>query len=427
MIRKILVALLLLTSVTFLAQRTNSSPYSYFGIGEEFSNTTVEQSSMGGIGVAFSHYKYLNFSNPAAYSDLRYTTYSFGLLNTDLTIKSNTTEQSGNSTSLSYITLAFPIGKKAGFSIGLQPVSSVGYSLTNSLTDSDVPEISLFEGNGGVSKIYSSFGIKLYKGLSLGIEVDYSFGNVSNSITNQIDNVSLATRYDEVTTMKGGSVKLGAQYQKELKNKIVLNAGATVKLGNDLTVTGNDYLYSLTFGASGFESARDTVSNASFNGKFNLPLKSTLGIGLGKFDKWYAGLEYESQDAISSTTLLGSADGAYKYGKSNRFSLGGFYLPKINSISSYWERVTYRAGIRLEKTGLLVDGSGNNTNFTPIDDFGISFGLGLPLKRLSTVNAGFEFGKRGTTNNNLIQENYFNFRLSLSLTDTNWFQKRKID
>tara|TARA_B110000046_G_scaffold167334_1_gene184906 strand:+ start:869 stop:2152 length:1284 start_codon:yes stop_codon:yes gene_type:complete len=427
MIRKILVALLLLTSVTFLAQRTNSSPYSYFGIGEEFSNTTVEQSSMGGIGVAFSHYKYLNFSNPAAYSDLRYTTYSFGLLNTDLTIKSNTTEQSGNSTSLSYIALAFPIGKKAGFSIGLQPVSSVGYSLTNSLTDSDVPEISLFEGNGGVSKIYSSFGIKVYKGLSLGIEVDYSFGNVSNSITNQIDNVSLATRYDEVTVMKGGSVKLGAQYQKELKNKIVLNAGATVKLGNDLKVTGNDYLYSLTFGTSGFESARDTVSSTSFNGKFNLPLKSTVGIGLGKFDKWYAGLEYENQEAISSTGLLGGENGAYKYGKSNRFSLGGFYLPKINSISSYWERVTYRAGIRLEKTGLLVDGSVNNTNFTPIDDFGISFGLGLPLKRLSTVNAGFEFGKRGTTNNNLIQENYFNFRLSLSLTDTNWFQKRKID
>ena len=86
MIKKILVAaLILLTSLTFLAQRTNSSPYSYFGIGEEFTSTTVEQSSMGGIGVAFNHYKYLNFTNPAAYSDLRYTTYAFGLLNTDLT------------------------------------------------------------------------------------------------------------------------------------------------------------------------------------------------------------------------------------------------------------------------------------------------------------------------------------------------------
>ena len=88
MIRNIVVIILLFTSVNFIAQRTNSSPYSYFGVGEEFSVTTVEQSSMGGIGVAFNHYKYLNFTNPAAYADLRYTTYGFGLLNNDLTIKS---------------------------------------------------------------------------------------------------------------------------------------------------------------------------------------------------------------------------------------------------------------------------------------------------------------------------------------------------
>ena len=77
--------------------------------------------------------------------------------------------------------------------------------------------------------------------------------------------------------------------------------------------------------------------------------------------------------------LSGGTNSPYNYGKSSRFSLGGFYLPKLNSISSYWERVTYRAGIRFENTGLLVDGSGNNTSFSQIDDFGISFGLGLPL------------------------------------------------
>ena len=45
---------------------------------------------------------------------------------------------------------------------------------------------------------------------------------------------------------------------------------------------------------------------------------------------------------------------------------------------------------------------------------------------MSTLNMGFEFGKRGTIENNLVQENYFKFRLSLSLTD-NWFIKMKID
>jgi hypothetical protein len=435
MIKKILVALLLLTSVTFLAQRTNSSPYSYFGIGEEFTSTTVEQSSMGGIGVAFSHYKYLNFTNPAAFSDLRYTTYSFGLLNTDLTIKSNTINQNVNSTSLSYVALAFPLSKKAGFSIGLQPVSSVGYSLSNSLTDSsgEVSEISLLSGNGGVNRVYGSFGIKVYKGLSLGLELDYSFGNIENSIVNQKADVSLATKYNETLNLEGGSLKLGAQYKKEFKNKLTLNAGATVKLGNDLNVTGESLTYSLTISGAGSEFIRDTLANQDgdklfdIDGDFKLPIKSTLGVGVGKFDKWYAGLEYENQDAISSTGLLSGINGAYRYGSSNRISLGGFYLPKVNSISSYWERVTYRAGVRFEETGLLVDGTGDSSIFTPIDDFGISFGLGLPLKQLSTVNLGFEFGKRGTTANNLIQENYFNFRLSLSLTDTKLFQKRKID
>jgi hypothetical protein len=424
MIKKILVAFLLLTSVTFLAQRTNSSPYSYFGIGEEFSETTVEQSSMGGIGVAFNHYKYLNFTNPAAYSDLRYTTYSFGILNNDLTVKSGTSKQNVNSTSLSYFALAFPIGNKAGLSIGLQPVSAVGYSLTNSITDDngELSEISSFSGNGGVNRVYSSFGIKVAKGFSVGLEADYNFGNVDNSILNRRSNVSLGTKFDEITVIEGTSVKLGVQYQKELKNKLILNAGATFKLGNSLKVTGDDYLYSLTFTGS----PKDTVSSNKINGKFNLPLKSIVGIGIGKYDNWYAGLEYENQEAISTTGLVASTSGAYRYGSSNRISLGGFYLPKINSISNYWNRVTYRAGARFEKSGLMVDGSGNNTNFTPIDDFGISFGLGLPLQRLSSVNLGFEFGKRGTTNNNLIEENYFNFRLSLSLTDK-WFEKRKID
>ena len=428
MINKILVAFLLLTSVTFLAQRTNSSPYSYFGIGEEFSETTVEQSSMGGIGVAFNHYKYLNFTNPAAYSDLRYTTYSFGILNNDLTVKSGTSTQNVNSTSLSYFALAFPIGNKAGLSIGLQPVSSIGYSLTNSMTDNngELSEISSFSGNGGVNRVYSSFGIKVAKGFSVGLEADYNFGNVDNSILNRRSNVSLGTKFDEITVIEGTSVKLGVQYQKELKNKLILNAGATFKLGNSLNVTGDDYLYSLTFNGSGSESPRDTVSSNKIDGKFNLPLKSIVGVGIGRSDNWYAGLEYENQEAISTTGLVASTSGAYRYGSSNRVSLGGFYLPKINSISNYWNRVTYRAGARFEKSGLMVDGSGNNTNFTPIDDFGISFGLGLPLQRLSTVNLGFEFGKRGTTNNNLIEENYFNFRLSLSLTDK-WFEKRKID
>lgn len=428
MIKYFLFVFLLMITMVATAQKTNPSPYSFFGIGEEFNPVTVEQNSMGGIGVAFSHYKYLNFTNPAAYADLKYTTYSFGVLNNELTIADGSKEETATSTSLSYFAFAFPMGSKAAISVGIQPVSSVGYSLTNSVLDAagDVSEITVFSGEGGVNRIYGSVGIKIFKEFSFGIEAAFNFGSIEKSVTNQKVDVSLATKSEENSIVRGGSVTFGGQYKKVLKNKFELNVGAAVKMENNLKVTGDEYLYSLSL-VNVTEIGKDTISQSRINGSYKFPLKTILGVGFGEFNKWYVGLEYENQGAIETTGLLNDSNARYRYDASNRFSLGGYYLPKVNSISSYWERITYRVGVRFEKIGLLVDGSGLNTNFTSIDDFGVSFGLGLPLKQLSTLNMGFEFGKRGTTINNLIEENYFNFRVSLSLTDTKWFQKRKID
>ena len=80
--------------------------------------------------------------------------------------------------------------------------------------------------------------------------------------------------------------------------------------------------------------------------------------------------------------------------------------------------MVYRADVHFENTGLEIN---NET----INEFGISFGVGLPVGPwFSNANIGFEFGKRGTTNANLIQENFMNLQISLSLNDE-WFKKRK--
>lgn len=430
MIKRILFLFLVLITAKATAQRTNSSPYSFFGIGEEFNTKTVEQMSMGGIGAAYSSSYYLNFTNPAANADLRYATYSLGALNNDLSVKYADGKQSSTSTSLSYIGFGVPLGKKAGFSVGLQPVSSVGYSLTNQVlnTDSEISEITLFSGNGGVNRIYGSFGIKLTKNLSVGIEGSFAFGNVENTILKRLQDVQFATKYSQISRVRGGLVKIGVQYKKELKNKLRIDIGAVLKLENTLKLTGTELLYSLSVSSSGVENPRDITIDRSISGNFKSPLQSTIGFGFGKVSKWYTAFEYEYQNALDANGYLEESNNAYSYGNSNRVSIGGFYIPKINSISSYWQRVTYRTGIRFEKTGLLVNGTSISNNFTAINDYGMSFGLGLPLgKKLSNVNLGFEYGKRGTTNNNLIEENYFNFRLSLSLNDVNWFIQRQID
>jgi hypothetical protein len=70
-------------------------------------------------------------------------------------------------------------------------------------------------------------------------------------------------------------------------------------------------------------------------------------------------------------------------------------------------------------------------NNTEINNFGITFGVGLPLASgnnvgFSNINLGFEVGNRGTTDANLIKENYFKVNIGLSLNDR-WFVKRKIN
>jgi hypothetical protein len=427
MLKRIFYIFLLFISIKATAQRINSSPYSFFGIGQQYSSKTVEQASMGGIGIAFDNVYHLNFLNPASNASLRFATYSVGINATDLTIKDFSGSQKSTSASLSYINIGFPVGKRAGVSFGLKPNTAVGYSLLNIVNDVNgkAIEATRFYGSGGTNKIYGAYGIAISKNFSLGLEAEYVFGKTENNILSQRLNTRLGTKNSEVTTIRGAGIKLGMHYKKELNNKLMFNFGAAFKLENSLKTSGTEDLFSVSIASSTLEVPKEILYSASISGKIINPMKTGLGVGLGKDNKWYAGVEYEFQNALNLQGTI-STNGSYKYNKSSRVSAGGFYLPKDNSISNYWQRVTYRAGVRFENTGLLVNGTGAVGNFTEIKDFGISFGLGLPLKGLSNLNLGLEYGQKGSTINNLIQENYFNFKLSLSLNDI-WFTKRRID
>jgi hypothetical protein len=94
-------------------------------------------------------------------------------------------------------------------------------------------------------------------------------------------------------------------------------------------------------------------------------------------------------------------------------------LPEYNSFTSYWKRIVYRTGFRSEDTGVLF-------NNQPLKETGISFGVSLPMAGYSNANIGLEFGKRGSKDNGLIEESYWNLIIGLSLNDI-WFIKRKFN
>ena len=421
MIKKYTGLLIVLVSIQGFAQRNNISPYSFFGTGEETSQKTVEEISMGQIGTAFNSTYRFTFSNPAALASLQFTTYSIAGQNIAIKVDDGNNTGNASTASLSYIALGIPLGPKSGFSFGLQPNTTVGYSLTKEFknTSGELQALDLFQGEGGTNRVFLGFGYQPHKNINIGAEVAYIFGSIENTLLNRRDGVQFATMHKTDTDITGTTAKIGVQYFTKITDKLVLKTGAVVHLSNKLSAEGNELLFSLVNTGGGVVSARDTVVNKSFESTIKRPNITVISSGVGEENKWYAGIEYSFRDALDFSNDVLNQNTVISYGKSNRLSFGGFYTPKYNSVTSYWQRVTYRGGVKFKQTGLVV-------NNTQVNDFGISFGVGLPIgQQLSNLNLGFELGKRGEINNELVKENYINFRLSLTLNDK-WFKKRKI-
>ena len=423
MIKKIVACTILIIISTYsFAQKTNSSPYSFFGIGDQAKIKSVEEIAMGQMGGVLDSEYHLSFTNPASYASFLLTTYVFAAGNKSNHIDDGTNKQSSSTAGLTYIALGIPIMQNQGLAFGMQLNTTVGYSLLESFYNEEdiLAETNLLSGDGGTNRIFLGYGRQFPIGLNLGAEVAYIFGGIDNSIVNRRLNVQLATKHETNSYIKGFTFKLGAQYIKNISPNLKLKFGTTFELPNDLNENGDQYLYSMDNNINQeFSIPRDTLLSEPYKATIESPLRTILSAGVGEDNKWFVGAEYTFQDAIKFNGPIYDGSPTYNYLNSSAISLGGFFTPKYNSISSYWNRITYRAGVNYKKLGLVV-------NDTQIDDYGMSFGVSLPMGlSLSNINLGFELGKRGTTDNDLIKENYYNFRLSISLNDK-WFYKNTI-
>ena len=148
-----------------------------------------------------------------------------------------------------------------------------------------------------------------------------------------------------------------------------------------------------------------------------IPSSKIFGFGFGKKSKWFFGSSYKVDSNGINFPLENIQN--LNYISSKEISIGGFYIPKFDSFTNYFNTIIYRLGAKWQQTGIVI-------NEKSIKDFSISSGVGLPIGGLSKVNIGLEYGKTGTKSNNLIEENYIIISLGLSLSDI-WFIKRKYD
>ena len=310
--------------------------------------------------------------------------------------------------------VAIPMGKLVS-SFGLIPYSSVGYDTQNVVDD----VTTRYTGQGGLNKAFLTFAYRVSPNFSLGVDTNYNFGNIENTAFSEQVDIELGAREQNRSDLLGFSFNFGARYKTMVSKNLQIQTAVAYTPETNFKAENSRQRATVFVLPSGSQVVREEIEVAVEDTDFTFPSQLSVGAGIGKPKTWFVGLEYVNQKISNLTNRTFELENI-TYTDATKYKIGGFYIPQYNSLTSYYKRIVYRAGIRLEETGI-------NLNGQDINEFGISFGVGIPVGRLfSNVNVGFEIGKRGTTDFGLIQENFFNTFISLSFNDR-WFDKRYLD
>ncbi len=407
MIKKILFSL---TFFAFIckAQKNEISPYSIHGYGK-VNEVAILPNLMGGS-TSYVSFKDINFYNPATYSHLQFVNYSIGIKNDNLFLSTNKESASTSNTSLSHVSIGFPIGN-FGMSIGFLPLASKGYSIQETKTIEGKDHIFLYRGNGGLNDLFIGFSY-LKEGFSFGINASYLFGEYQKELIYGKDNATFNTRKKEDFLLQGLGIKLGVHYTYNMQNNYHINMGMTYKLKSSLSGTHQYEMYTFNYNSSGKKINKLLVDNNTTKDKsMTLPGSLTIGLGMGKRLNWYLALEYQLEQM--------NAFENQNYQNNHKFSIAGDYIPNMMSLDSYWKRVRYFGGLHYTKSFLNIQNQ-------QLYDYGVKMGVSLPIGKqaISNIILGVNMGSFATSKSNLVNEKYIKLNLQISFNDT-WFIEKK--
>jgi hypothetical protein len=441
------------------AQYNPNSVYSRFGLGIIEPTVNVTHYGMGGITTPISDPVVLNMANPASYSFLDAT-------NLQTTLKGTFTKSTFQGATQNYINgqvnqLSMGFKKpssKWAVALGLNPYSSVDYRFASKDTLSDTLTATYgYTGRGGVNKatlgISRMFRIggsesssngadsihhRLHQ-FSLGLNTHYLFGNITR------ENVVSFNQTEHYTTVenhnlwvKGLAFETGFQYkvnlttrrdpQRRVTGGSALQLGATYSLNANLNAEYTELMYSIRFASN--TAFRDTSHHLdALSGRLIIPQRIQVGIAYKLYNKTWGTFVLAGEYSMQNWSLYRleiSEDVNLDRGLSNATSwaAGLEFKPTTDVSNNFFNRLHYRVGYRNNSTELII----NNTR---ILQTATTAGFSIPVVRSQTkVHVSAEWGRRGTTAGNLVQEDYVGFMIGFSLTPSSfdrWFRQVKYD
>lgn len=420
------------------AQKLTNSPYSRFGLGDTYIAGSVRNYAMGNIGIASDDAFTLNPLNPASYASLKLTTFDVGFFGEQSTLSTQSNDASRYSFGLSNISFGFPSNKNLSFALGLAPHSVIGYEYETTheqVIDGNTETVKKeFNGKGGINSLLLGVATSLFhKKLSIGVNAKYLFGSINHlSKISLVSDDATEVGFGDQTNVNGWAFDLGIQFRdtlmKSKNSKTPIDTNMTNKQINKIKKKYDRILVG-SFGLVASLPANVNLEREYFNyisgvvfdtlstttDKVSAPFKLGVGAQLSFPNHWTVALDFTTQN-WSDFSFFDEKNA--QFGNEYRIALGGEFIPEIFADrKKYLRKIAYRFGLTYEQSRLTL-------NSQPITSQSIFLGIGLPVRKVySRVNIGVELGMRGTTAENLIQEQFVKMRFGFNINER-WFIKR---
>jgi hypothetical protein len=397
-------------------QSTYNSPYSRFGLGDLYQPSNAMNGAMGGLKYGFRSPYLVNPANPASYTSFNknYFVFDAGLQGNMVRMTSEDKVRDDGNFGLGNMTFGIPLSDKWGAALGLVPWSSVGYRIADPEVHPDFGGYNtIFEGNGGLSRVFLGTARKLGKHFSVGVNMNYMFGSLNYMQIVTFDSTNFLNLRSEKSRIASDIAwDAGLQYMTMLNEErgLMLVAGAAVAIPASITMREDVLTETFRYSGSGVVMVRDTVEYVKGEkGEVKIPMNIAGGLSLRRSDRWMLGADFAMQD-WTRYEAFGQND---SLSASYQIALGGEY--KVNNIF-------LRGGARFNQTYLQLKEN-------QLNEYGISFGVGVPVYNksysVSMLSAGVELGQRGTKENGLIKESFGRIWVNFTMNQERWFKRRE--
>ncbi len=417
-------------SANAVAQSGTNSPYSQFGFGTLNDQATGFNKGMNGLGIGYRDGGQVNPLNPASYSAVDSLTFVFdaGLSAQITNFEENGKKLNAKNANFEYAVGLFRLFKHVGVSFGVLPISNVGYSYSNTSKVGDVNATTYtntYKGSGGFREAFIGTGWEIFKGVSLGANVAYVWGDYSRSVVNSYSDsyVNTLSKYYsvDVSNMK---FDFGAQVQIPFSKKSGLTLGVTYSLEQDMKADPECKVIS----TNSQTSVADTTAYVVANG-IKFPATLSAGAMLNLNNKLRVGADFSLQKWSSvgfPQYIVSDNKPSYAvnpdYFKDRKKMTVGFEYCKNANARNFFDRIRFRAGASYTSPYFNINGQDGPKEIS------VSAGFGIPIingwNNRSILNISGQWVRMDASN--FIKENTFRINVGITFNER-WFMKWKVE